>query len=413
MADTREISAPGPRGERPHGLRPSGAAAGHLGFLEGVRGLAALYVVLHHIWITNYPQFPENTGPAWASWMMWGHLAVAVFIVVSGFSLALSPQRHGDHLPDGFVTYLRRRAFRIIPPYWVALLISILVIVLFTGTDTHQTVDLKSVLVFGTLMQDVVGAPSPNGAFWSIAIEWQIYFLFPIILLLWRFRPAVAVGLVTALVVAVQIAGTHVAPLAPLLNLTPQFLALFTFGVLAAHVLVVKGWMARLPWTAIGLALIAVATFGYARWTPQRVDASFFWVDLVAGVAVAALFAGCAQRPDGRTARALGSKGPRWLGASSYSLYLIHLPVLGLVYYGVVVHVSPVNDTRFLLLLVLGPIAAVAGSRLFWRVFERPFVEHRTLSGLYQALPGRKPKQTRVSARSSALVPSQPAPEAE
>ena len=163
MADTREISAPGPRGERPHGLHPSGAAVGHLGFLEGVRGLAALYVVLHHIWITNYPQFPENTGPAWASWMMWGHLAVAVFIVVSGFSLALSPQRHGDHLPDGFVTYLRRRAFRIIPPYWVALLISILVIVLFTGTDTHQTVDLKSVLVFGTLMQDVVGAPSPTG----------------------------------------------------------------------------------------------------------------------------------------------------------------------------------------------------------------------------------------------------------
>jgi hypothetical protein len=44
-------------------LPPSGAAAGHLGFLEGVRGLAALYVVLHHIWITNYPQFPENSGP--------------------------------------------------------------------------------------------------------------------------------------------------------------------------------------------------------------------------------------------------------------------------------------------------------------------------------------------------------------
>jgi peptidoglycan/LPS O-acetylase OafA/YrhL len=345
--------------------------------------------------------------------MMWRHLAVAVFIVVSGFPLALSPQRHGDRLPDGIVTYLRRRAFRIVPPYWVALFISILVIVLFTGAYTHQAVDLKSALVYGTLTQDVVEAPSPNGAFWPIAIEWQICFLFPIILLLWRFRPAVAVGLVTVLVVAVQLLGTHFAPLAPLLNLTPQFLALFTFGVLAAHVLVVKGWLGRLPWTAIGLALIAAAALGYAQWTPQRGNASFFWVGMVAGVAVAALFAGCAQRPSGRTARALGSRGPRWLGASSYSLYLIHLPVLGLVYYGVVVHLTSVNDSRFLLLLVLGPIAAVASSRLFWRVFERPFVEHRTLSGLYQALPGRAPKQIRVPARSSALVPPQTALEAE
>ena len=41
----------------------------------------------------------------------------------------------------------------------------------------------KAVGVHGLLVQDVVGSETPNGALWSIAVEWQIYFVFPLILL--------------------------------------------------------------------------------------------------------------------------------------------------------------------------------------------------------------------------------------
>ena len=44
----------------------------------------------------------------------------------------------------------------------------------------------RACVVHGLLLQDVVGSESPNGALWSIAIEWQIYFVFPLILLLAR-----------------------------------------------------------------------------------------------------------------------------------------------------------------------------------------------------------------------------------
>lgn len=365
---------------------------GHLAFPDGVRGLAALYVVFHHIWLTTYPAFPKDTGPAWASWMLWGHLAVALFIVVSGFSLTLAPQRNGDRLSGGFSTYIRRRAFRILPPYWVALVVSCLVIETFTGRYTGQFVTVKSVAVHTFLLQDVIRSPSPNGAFWSVAIEWQIYFLFPLVLMLWRRLGGTAmVVLVTIVVVAGQLAGTNFRFFSKILHLTPQFLALFAFGVAAAHVLVAKERFAAVPWTSIGLALTGTTVFVLCWWEPQQVEAHFFWVDLLAGAATAALLAGCAQHPEGRVARLLSTRFARWLGQSSYSLYLIHLPVLGLVYWGMVVRLSHDNDTRFLLLLLLGTPMAVLVSRLFWRIFEWPFMKHRSfreLAGAWRRVPG-------------------------
>jgi peptidoglycan/LPS O-acetylase OafA/YrhL len=365
------------------GAAAAPAARGHLSFLDGIRGFAALYVVFHHIWLTTYPGFPQDTGPSWASWMMWGQLAVAIFIVVSGFSLALAPMRTGNTLSRGFKTYIRRRAFRIIPPYWVALVISCAVIALFTGSHTGQTVDAKALLVHTLLIQDVIDSAKPNGAFWSIAIEWQVYFLFPVLLLIWRKAGGAAmVGATTLVVVLTYLLGSEVGAASKLLNLTPQFLALFAFGVAAAHVTVARGRIARLPWTKIGVALVALSVFVLLWWGPELVEARYFWVDMLAGTAAASLFAGWSQRPQGRTARFFGSSIPRWLGQSSYSLYLVHLPILGIVYWGLVVHLTESNDLRFVLLLALGVPAAVAGSRLFWWWFERPFVEHRTIKGL-------------------------------
>src|SRR5262249_30444593 len=41
--------------------RESGRAVG----LDGIRGLAALYVVVHHCWLVTFHGYPANTGPAW------------------------------------------------------------------------------------------------------------------------------------------------------------------------------------------------------------------------------------------------------------------------------------------------------------------------------------------------------------
>lgn len=65
----------------------------HLTVLDGIRGVAALYVVLHHAYYSVVGESGGMTLPAatrWATvWLTPGHYAVVVFIVLSGYCLML------------------------------------------------------------------------------------------------------------------------------------------------------------------------------------------------------------------------------------------------------------------------------------------------------------------------------------
>src|SRR5262245_40254712 len=205
--------------------------------LDGIRGLAALFVVVSHVYLRSFPGYPAATGPSWTAWMIYGHFAVAVFIVLSGFSLAVSPARHDWQL-GGKARFAHRRAWRIVPPYWAALVFSLAMAWVVVPQPLTDEPTGKSVVVYGLLLQDIFGAPSPNGAFWSIAIEAQLYLVFPLLLLaLRRAGAAVMVGLVTALVLAIGLLAPDVSLVDKLMRLTPQFAALFALGLAAAGVL--------------------------------------------------------------------------------------------------------------------------------------------------------------------------------
>src|ERR1700733_13120467 len=129
--------------------------------LDGLRGLAALYVVVNHVFLRAFPGYPADHAPFWASWFIYGRFAVVVFIVLSGFSLALSPARHGWRL-DGVGRFAERRARRILPAYWAALAFSLAVAWLIVPQPAQGVPDATSVLVNGLLVQNVVAAHSPN-----------------------------------------------------------------------------------------------------------------------------------------------------------------------------------------------------------------------------------------------------------
>ena len=130
-----------------------------------------MFVVLHHVWLATWPDFPHDDGPWFLGWLVYGHLAVAVFIVVSGFSLALAPMRDNGRLQGGVSRFVRRRAWRILPAYWAALIFSTLITAYLLRPDLGATDVSKALAVHGLLLQDVVGSQTPNGAFWSIAVE--------------------------------------------------------------------------------------------------------------------------------------------------------------------------------------------------------------------------------------------------
>ena len=217
--------------------------------LDGIRGLAALFVVMHHIFLRAWPGYPVDHAPLWAAGFVYGRFAVIVFIALSGFSLALAPARSGWRF-DSLVGFARRRAWRILPPYWAALGFSLLMTWFVLAQPGWTVPDRKSVLVYGLLLQDAIPAAIPNRAFWSIAIEAQLYILLPALLLIVRRASMIAmVAGVTGAVVMIgllepQIAVTDHA----LINLTPDLAVVFAIGVLAAGVVTAGDDIRSRPW---------------------------------------------------------------------------------------------------------------------------------------------------------------------
>ncbi|MFI6993967.1 acyltransferase family protein [Nonomuraea wenchangensis] len=363
-----------------------GGGGARLGGLDGIRGLAALFVVLHHCWLLSFPGFPADTGPGWAGWLLYGHFAVVVFIALSGFSLAVSPARSGWRL-GGLRRFARRRAWRILPPYWAALLFSLAVAWLLVPQPGQPVPTAKTVVVYGLLLQDVFGSPSPNGALWSIAVEAQLYFVFPLLLLLVRRLGAWAMaGVVAAVVVAVGVLAAYVPAVGLLMRLTPQFAVLFAAGVLAAAVLRTR---TRVPlhWAAAGAAvpvLVLIVVQG-SEWTVAR----FFWVDLALAPAAGLLLAAIAQGRPRPLVRLLDTRPVRALGSFSYSLYLVHAPIVVAVNHFLVAPLLEPGTGRLLALLAVAAPASVLFAWGFAAAFELPFQRHRSAAALREAVRAR------------------------
>jgi peptidoglycan/LPS O-acetylase OafA/YrhL len=359
--------------------------------LDGIRGLAALYVVAYHIFVRAWPGYPSAYhAPFWAAWLSYGRGAVAMFIVLSGFSLGLGPARSGWKLKST-ATYAHRRAWRILPPYWAALVFSLVMTWFVLAQPGWPVPNGKSVVVYGLLVQDVFAVGSPNRAFWSIAIEAQLYVLLPLLLLLVRRVSARAmVGLVAAIVVTIGVLGPHV-PLmnSALVKFTPDLAVLFAVGLLAAGIVTAGERTRSRPWAGYALAAtvpaIALMVVKGATWS----SVNLFWLDLAWAPALGCFLAAVATSPPRFVVRFLNSRMPRSLGSCSYSLYLTHTPIVIAVSYGLVLgRVSSGTPTFLVLMAILLPIT-VCFARMFAAVFEIPFQRHRGWIPLRQAMSAR------------------------
>ena len=382
--------------ERPPPTTASAAPAmavarpGRVVGLDGIRGLAALFVVLNHIFERAWPGFPADHAPFWAAWMIYGRFAVVMFIALSGFSLGLGPARSGWRFKS-ITTYAHRRAWRILPPYWAALGFSLVMTWYVLAQPGWALPNGKSVVVYGLLVQDAFSAGSPNRAFWSIAIEAQLYVLLPLLLLLVRRVSARAmVGLVAAIVVTIGLLGPHV----PLMNsalakFTPDLAVLFAVGLLAAGIVTAGEHTRSRPWTGYALAatvpVIALMVIKGSTWS----NLNLFWLDLAWAPAVGCFLTAVATSRPRPVVRFLDSRLPWSLGSCSYSLYLTHMPIVIAVSYGLVLgRVATGTPTFFVLAAILLPVT-VCFARLFAAVFELPFQRHRGWIPLRQAMSAR------------------------
>src|SRR5206468_7975836 len=130
-------------------------------------------------------------------------------------------------------------------------------------------------------LQDVTDAPSPNGAFWSIAIEAQLYLFLPLMLLFIRRVSALAMLVAVAVpVLAIGLLTPHSALVGMLMRFTPQFAVGFALGVVAAGVLATANRRRAWPWHWLALAaavpVVALIAAKGSVWTVHH----YFWIDL-------------------------------------------------------------------------------------------------------------------------------------
>lgn len=363
---------------------PASLPVTRLPFLEGLRGLAALYVVLSHFcsmadgrraagWVSHAPDWLYRTmGAFW-----YGNLAVAAFIVLSGFCLQLSLFNRADGKIANLKVFYLRRARRILPPYYAALLASIAVALLVTQHqkvppfDRYVPVTVDNVLAHVFLVHNFVPAwmYKINGVLWSIAIEAQLYVVFPLLVF-----GVAKLGRISVLAICSALAWLAVLyiPVAP--KLYPWYAPLFVLGMVSAHLAFRPNLlMGTRPWIArmVGCAALG-GTIGAAVQ-----DAPLYVQDPFVGLAVACLCYVLTTTTQGPLINALSWSPLVSLGTFSYSMYLMHHPIQQVVFVNRPAWVQGELGSLLYLLLVGLPII-LAGTYLFHLAFEKPLLSRRS-----------------------------------
>ncbi|MEU4577431.1 acyltransferase family protein [Nonomuraea sp. ATR24] len=374
----------------------SDSAGSHsrLAWLDALRGIGALAVVAEHM----LPWYLPSARPYWFSFGVFG---IFVFFLVSGYIIPASLERHGD-----VRAFWLSRVFRLYPLY---LAVSVLVLALAWWVPVREAVprDGGSVAGHATMLLDVVGVGGLADTMWTLSYEMVFYLLVTALFLLrLHERSALlsvlfaATGVVTGLVMSRALFGgawvayascaVFVAGLACVIGGRFRRAAALSMGVMALVLLVLNS---RVPW--LGAAIVALMFAGTAvhRWERGRgslwpvalttalvavspfwaVQNGWWWVQpdvWVTTIALSAAVFGGAMALRGRRL----PKALTWLGLISYSLYLVHHPVLK--------YVSAVaGDLRAaslpvqLTATVLVTALIVAVSALTYRWVERPMQE--------------------------------------
>ena len=367
----------------------------HVAYLDGLRALAALFVVLAHC--SYQANFAAMRLPgalrAVIHLLSFGHYAVDVFIVLSGFCLALPVVRGDGDLRGGALKFFGKRARRILPPYFFALGFSLLLIELAIGYKTGTLWDIslpvtaKGLITHLLLVQDLFQDTTSkiNYSLWSISVEWRIYFLFPLFVLLRRRFGSVPVAVVAVVASYVLLFVGH-RTLGTILDfegdgLTPQFLGLFALGMLAADVsygTALAPWLRRptaTPWLLALTTLGMVAASEVPLWHGAALPPAY--ADLFVGLWAASLLVAASNVQITWLDRMLSWRPLVFIGTFAYSIYLLHAPLIQLLWQYVFVPLQNRPVSMFLALSLVGTPLIVGVSYLFFLCCERPFLNRR------------------------------------
>lgn len=342
--------------------------------LDGLRALSVIAVIAYHLDL---------------KWAPGGLLGVGVFFVLSGYLITdqIIAQWKRNNKKFNLKDFWLRRARRLLPAMFAMLAFVALWLILF---DSSRLAALRGDFVSATLYFnnwwlifhkvsyfESFGPPSPIGHLWSLAIEEQFYFIWPIVLMvLLRIVPqrgkiflfALIGAAVSALAMALiydpgtdpsrvyygtdtrvfaLLIGAALAVVWPSQNMTEKI------SRKSRNILDLTG--------GVGLFIIV-----YMIWRTNEYEESLYYGGLVLLSIISAIVIAVLAHPASRLARMMGCKPLRWIGRLSYSLYMWHYPVI------VLTSPTGATDTFDGLRVFLQLGASLLLAILSWKYIEEP-----------------------------------------
>lgn len=368
--------------------------------LEGLRGLAALWVFCVHISILSGTHLP---------FVSWGALGVDLFILLSGFLMT-----HQSEQKSGPPSWLQRRTtiefwckrfFRIAPLYYLLLACSFWMNPLLelsrsaigryyptSATDSLRYTDSSWSNLFAHLsfIFGFIPAYSFRTALpdWSIGLEMQFYLFFPLLMLLvlkFGYSWMAFLSLLLCILGRLVFAGYYQS--FPMTTFLPLKLNLFILGMLIAAALHKR--LRGISLYVVGLPLVSFIILPFKT-----------KLGVLADVILAILLLLVVETNDSKrlgmslVRLVLNAKPTQWLGDISYSFYLVHLLVImpicaALLHYQWVRSLVPI--ARYFLLFAVNIIFVLPVSAACHHAIEKPGMKFGKLVLAKVVTPNRQP----------------------
>lgn len=384
------------------GIRSSFLA--HLGFphlsasrlpgIDGLRAVAALWVVAFHMEAFSHAQFAHV--PGLNLFLRSGSTGVSLFLVISGFCLYI-PFAGGRTHRFQARQFFFRRCRRLMPAYYTSLAL-VLVLNLGAGVwlgfhalspSTALWQAVTHAALFHTLFPNTFYAL--NGAYWSLGLEWQLYLSLP--LLIWGIRKfgiartvaaVVACNIIYGLILGmlihrgIVVRGSVLATVV-LPNELPGRWAEFAFGMLAAELYATgqihrwKQWGRKVHFVVPLLIPVFVLV---SLWPGVQGMMGGAGRHIAYGLVFFCLVSLVTESNN------IVSRIASWtplvaLGTMSYSLYLIHQPLVQGFAYVARVHAHTSPQQTFFVLVALVPFIIFLAWVLFMAVERRTMTHKR------------------------------------
>ena len=342
----------------------------HFKFIDGLRGIAALWVVLFHA--DPHGRISQFTSvlPQWLVYILFekGSLGIAIFFVLSGFLIAYSLQN--ARINFSFLkSFVLRRFVRLNPTYYVAIITTIVISFIAAYFKGQEFAPMGEPLSFPRLiahlfyLQDILKLQHIDEVYWTLCLEVQHYLVFCVLIVLtqwidsrWKTNWGKAIIFIPSAGIA----------------------ALYAMGILTYE---------GRPTTLLPLwHSFLLGTFAYWTWRNQMKSWLFYFYVAVlisagrlpsSGFVITGSVVAILLLEISRTNRMGTLLNWRWLqfvSKISYSLYLTHVAILGGVYFVGLKLLKHSVWSEFIC-LVAGIGVCIGFATLMWQFVEKPSIK--------------------------------------